>query len=298
MKKKACAILVGIVLICQTASVYGAVQDYQAVTKADKEDNKTIQTFQTEDGDGNAVTVAAVQDTLYVTAKDAGIYSKPGEDTEKLADVSLGDELSRSAVCDNGWSKVSCEVDGNQIIGYIQNQMLSDTDQIEPTNEEVEVKSDATVLDYPGRKDGEEIGEVLELDQVKQTGTVNKVWSRIEYQNAAETEEDTIDKDKDAGTLHESTGQGVFADALEEAEQKVTEENGVQVGTPIAASSDANLVDLGVFKITHYCPCSICCGPYANGITSTGVTATTNHTIAVDPSVIPYGSKVVINGQV
>ena len=195
--------------------------------------------------------------------------------------------------------------------------MLSDTDQIEPANEEVEVKSDATVLDYPGRKDGEEIGEVLELDQVKQTGTVNKVWSRIEYQNAdgtdavgyiptsclnlpetAETEEDTIDKDKDAGTLHESTGKGVFADALEEDEQKVTEENGVQVGTPIAASSDANLVDLGVFKITHYCPCSICCGPYANGITSTGVTATTNHTIAVDPSVIPYGSKVVINGQV
>ena len=111
-------------------------------------------------------------------------------------------------------------------------------------------------------------------------------------------EEDTIDKDKDAGTLHESTGKGVFADALEEDEQKVTEENGVQVGTPIAASSDANLVDLGVFKITHYCPCSICCGPYANGITSTGVTATTNHTIAVDPSVIPYGSKVVINGQV
>ena len=28
------------------------------------------------------------------------------------------------------------------------------------------------------------------------------------------------------------------------------------------------------------------------------VTATTNRTIAVDPTVIPYGSKVVINGQV
>ena len=33
------------------------------------------------------------------------------------------------------------------------------------------------------------------------------------------------------------------------------------------------------------------------GITSTGVTATTKHT-AVDPSQIPYGSQVVINGQV
>ena len=76
MKKKACAILVGTVLICQTASVYGAVQDYQAVTKADKEDNKTIQTFQTEDGDGNAVTVAAVQDTLYVMSIcDCCLYS-------------------------------------------------------------------------------------------------------------------------------------------------------------------------------------------------------------------------------
>ena len=45
--------------------------------------------------------------------------------------------------------------------------------------------------------------------------------------------------------------------------QVVSVENGVQIGTPVAASSDANLQDLGVFKITHYCPCSICCGPYS-----------------------------------
>lgn len=45
-------------------------------------------------------------------------------------------------------------------------------------------------------------------------------------------------------------------------------------------------------------PAIICCGPWANGIASTGVTATTNRTIAVDPTQIPYGSKVVINGQV
>lgn len=74
--------------------------------------------------------------------------------------------------------------------------------------------------------------------------------------------------------------------------------NGVQIGTPVAVSSEATLKPLGTFKITHYCPCSICCGPWANGITASGVTATTNHTIAVDPSQIPYGSKVVINGQV
>ena len=106
-----------------------------------------------------------------------------------------------------------------------------------------------------------------------------------------------IDKTLDAGTLSKSSGEGVFAEAVE-AGGNVSEVNGVQVGTPVAASSDANLKPLGTFRITHYCPCSICCGPWANGITSTGVTATTNHTIAVDPSQIPYGSQVVINGQV
>lgn len=53
---------------------------------------------------------------------------------------------------------------------------------------------------------------------------------------------------------------------------------------------------LGTFKLTAYCPCSQCCGKWANGITATGVIAKPNHTIAVDPRVIPYGSKVIING--
>lgn len=33
-------------------------------------------------------------------------------------------------------------------------------------------------------------------------------------------------------------------------------------------------------------------------MTSTGVKARTNHTIAVDPTVIPYGSKIKIDGQI
>lgn len=56
-------------------------------------------------------------------------------------------------------------------------------------------------------------------------------------------------------------------------------------------------VDLGEFKITAYCPCSYCCGKWADGITATGTKATAGRTIAVDPSVIPYGTKVIINGH-
>ena len=72
MKKKVCAVLLGTALTFHVPLVYGAVQDYQAVTEADKEDNKIFQAFSTEDGSGNSVNVAAIQDTVYVAAKKWG----------------------------------------------------------------------------------------------------------------------------------------------------------------------------------------------------------------------------------
>lgn len=53
---------------------------------------------------------------------------------------------------------------------------------------------------------------------------------------------------------------------------------------------------VGNFKITHYCPCSICNGSWGNK-TALGTTLTPYRTIAVDPKVIPLGSKVEINGK-
>jgi 3D (Asp-Asp-Asp) domain-containing protein len=49
------------------------------------------------------------------------------------------------------------------------------------------------------------------------------------------------------------------------------------------------------FKVTAYCPCIKCCGK-TDGITATGTVATAGRTIAVDPTVIPYGSEVILNG--
>lgn len=46
---------------------------------------------------------------------------------------------------------------------------------------------------------------------------------------------------------------------------------------------------------TAYCPCANCSGGWGNR-TSTGKTATAGRTIAVDPSFIPYGTGVIIEG--
>lgn len=55
-------------------------------------------------------------------------------------------------------------------------------------------------------------------------------------------------------------------------------------------------INLGKFKLTAYCSCKKCCGK-TDGITSTGTKAKQGRTIAVDNNVIPYGSKVKINGK-
>ena len=54
---------------------------------------------------------------------------------------------------------------------------------------------------------------------------------------------------------------------------------------------------LGTFKITHYCGGS-CCNDEWAGVTATGAPLVEGDTIAVDPTVIPYGTKVIINGHI
>lgn len=60
--------------------------------------------------------------------------------------------------------------------------------------------------------------------------------------------------------------------------------------------STGQIEALGTFVVTHYCPCEKCCGK-SDGITATGTTATEGRTIAVDPSIIPLGTEVEIDGH-
>ena len=57
------------------------------------------------------------------------------------------------------------------------------------------------------------------------------------------------------------------------------------------------LIYLGDYKITHYCTekRKHICGTGA-GITATGTQVTAGRTVAVDPSVIPYGTELYIEG--
>lgn len=65
----------------------------------------------------------------------------------------------------------------------------------------------------------------------------------------------------------------------------------------VHVTSASSLRSLGIFKTTAYCPCGGCSEGWGRH-TATGAIAASRHTIAVDPKVIPYGSRVLINGVV
>ena len=65
----------------------------------------------------------------------------------------------------------------------------------------------------------------------------------------------------------------------------------------IPLQADAKLISMGECKITYYCSCPICSGPYGD-LTATGTRCVEGRTVAVDPNTIAYGTKLLIAGHV
>lgn len=82
----------------------------------------------------------------------------------------------------------------------------------------------------------------------------------------------------------------------EEKKRKQAEEQAkkkqAQKRTPSRGSSYTD-----VYEITGYCACKSCCGK-SDGITASGKKARPYHTIAADTRILPFGTKVRINGHI
>lgn len=90
----------------------------------------------------------------------------------------------------------------------------------------------------------------------------------------------------------------VSAEAAHPLETLATMPEATAIPTTAVVETMPEWEYLGEFRITHYCACERCCGKSPDspwyGITATGTVATEGRTIAVDPSVIPYGSRVAV----
>lgn len=102
---------------------------------------------------------------------------------------------------------------------------------------------------------------------------------------------------------------GIIAFTAVSSQSGVVERETIElVAVECEGSPGPELESFGIFTTTAYCACSVCCGIWAenrpvdeNGnpiiYTASGTVATEGRTIAVDPSVFPYGSEIIIDGH-
>ncbi|MDE5873800.1 MAG: hypothetical protein K2H07_07805 [Lachnospiraceae bacterium] len=89
----------------------------------------------------------------------------------------------------------------------------------------------------------------------------------------------------------------IVAASVQETQE--TQQTSASVTTYADENGTYELV--GDFTLTAYCPCTICCGQWSNPsnpTTASGTTATAGRTIAADTSKFPFGTQLVINGQI
>lgn len=143
------------------------------------------------------------------------------------------------------------------------------------------------------------------------TAMSEKTADKLAYEQARAEREEAEKKAEQAARLAEAAKEAKIRAIAEQINNREngnfpintgdgsgdTASKGGKKGEPVYASTHGK--SLGKFVITAYCTCRICCGVYSGGNrTASGTVPTSNRTIAVDTSVIPFGTKVVINGQV
>lgn len=119
---------------------------------------------------------------------------------------------------------------------------------------------------------------------------VDDIWSKVKINDV----EYFICKDYITTITPENVISILNIEPTHEGVYFVNKSSGEEVSNP-------NYQSLGTFKLTAYCPCSSCCGKWANDasvkVGSIGVPLVQGTSIAVDPKVIPYRSSVYIDGH-
>lgn len=135
----------------------------------------------------------------------------------------------------------------------------------EPQVQKVPIVIDFIEVTRP-TEPSEHVEHVENTEEIEKVPVKNETKAEIETQPQSEGETESIEE----------------TEPIEEPESE--------------PESEPELKSLGRFKLTAYCACSKCCGK-SDGITASGTKAKQGRTIAVDPKLIPYGTKVVINGR-
>lgn len=121
-------------------------------------------------------------------------------------------------------------------------------------------------------------------------------------------DEDETEEDSSASTSADESSSASESKASEKSYEATKEDYSYSENTNTVTESvsedvyiepeaeEVSVSSESVFKVTAYCSCAACCGSYSNGVTASGSLCKAGRTIAVDPSIIPIGTTVYIDG--
>lgn len=120
-------------------------------------------------------------------------------------------------------------------------------------------------------------------------------WTSI-FSAYGKAEEETTEQISVVETTTEATTE-VTIETTEATTVYIAPETTTEIDlTTVKFEDIPELKELGTFKLTAYCTCVECCGK-DDGITASGAVAKPYRTVAVDTSIIPFGTELYINGE-
>ena len=142
---------------------------------------------------------------------------------------------------------------------------------------------------------------VYAFDNTSSAKTETAKVSEIKPINAVQIQESNNTIPKLGTSPMDKAFAKTYADKKAEAKAKQAKAEAKKAKIKKAKAKKAKMMSkfkkLGTFNATAYCGCASCCGS-AGGHTASGTTPKAGRTIATDPSTIPLGSKVMIDGHI
>ena len=189
------------------------------------------------------------------------------------------------------WIKVSTD-DGN---AYLRLNNVT----LKWTSEKAEAEKESREAEEKASKEAEaKKAKEEESKKAAESKAAEESWlaeSKAQKEAAEEASRQAAEAAAAQAAAEEAARQAAAQAAAEEAARQAA----AQAAAQQAAQQQQHL---GKFRITHYCSCPICCGQWSTGsstvIGASGMVLTPGQSIAVNPAQIPYGSKVMINGQI
>lgn len=248
-------------------------QEYVTLRGTVLEDGVNIRSEQSTDAD--ILVVLDKDDTITVLENTA----KPQED-ENAEDGTAEEETVVPAMAQTGAAQAGITESVEAAVNVQDEQPAQTEEQQEITWLPVMLEDGQT---------GYVSADLVDVDELYEIAVSAEELERQAAEEAARkaAEEEAARQAAAAASQSQSSGNGNSSNSSNSSSYQGA------TTTPVTATESGEC--LGTFTITAYCGCDKCCGGKK---TASGTTPTEGRTIAADTSILPYGTKVVIDGIV